>query len=1691
MTNRRNIVDEFSRQAGALGRTRIGHALGHRHAVVETLETRRLLAADMVTDVFSGGSGSDPSQLTATSNGLFFAATTDSGRRLFFSDGTADGTTLLPAANPGQLTAAEDRVFFTSNGTLYTSDGTAQGTTPIKKLDAGVLARNSIGQQFYFFDLGGADQTLRLWKSSGTSDTTVLVTTFPERNVSEAIVADGAIYFSATKGSIISDGGSLYRSDGTAAGTKRLGGYTGGPYNLTAYNGRVYFGAGGNTTPVRLWSTDGTIPGTRLFNDSTGASFAGAMPVRASAGKLYFSVNTGFGNYDLWKTDGTPSGTAKLGIVAFGAQPGTVAGSGQVLYIAFDELLATDGVAGSNAIRLVKDINTEPDPGRGTVASRPSFLTDVNGILYFTADEPENGRELWKSDGTEPGTTLVQDINPGPNGSSPSDLTAVGGTLFFKASTPGNGSELWKLPTTASAPLGVRAVATSKSRIEIRWAYSGSAATGFRVERSTGGSGFVPVATLNDPLVRSFADTNGLSPDTRYTYRIVGIAAFGNSLPSGPASATTQPAIPRSPDALTAVPHAGSTTVIDLSWTDRSGDEAGYRVERRQHANQDDWRAVAVLPADSTSYRDEGLASSTSYAYRVRAFNDSGESAFSNEIVATTRMPQLSFGAAPANVPGRIEAEEFDRGSNTIAYQDLSPQSTGDLYRSDTDVDFVALPDGGHAVDADDPGEWLEYTVDVSEPGLRRVAVKLASATGGGSFHVEVDGVDKTGQIEVVSTGNDNAYRWMNIGNINLTAGSHVLRLSFDAAGSDERVAYVDTLYFAPGSLGPPSSPVELAASPLGREQVDLSWRNISADTFGFVIERRVGSSDKWEQIAIAPEDATTCADTGVLPLTHYSYRIKAYNPAGESAFGPEAGVLTLEAGTSIVRDIIEGPEGSAPQQITEVDGHVIFWTLNGAEVWSSGGTAETTVKLAGIFPTFGYIPTVLKQGNVAYFTAPATYNANSPVHVYRTDGTPAGTIDIGLSSGLSQPVLSGGSVYFFNEGLYKANPNAVAADLLVSLPANGFVWIADADGKLFFLRQLDGRNEYQLWTSDGTADGTKLVAPVPALFNPRYPAIGHAGKTLLFRTESGLWRSDGTPEGTYSLGNIPSSTFVSLGDRALFTYGTAETGGEPWITDGTVDGTALLQDVNPGPESSNVVFGIEYGGKFFFTATSAKSGREVWTTDGTSDGTTLFLDIERGSSGSSPGYWTRSRNWLYFATTEGVEPSLWRTNGNAQNTVRVASIPFNSTRDAPLRGLVADGAGGIYFQTVEAVKRFLDGKIWHSAGTPGDAVLVADPTPESTGYAVSIEQLGGALFYDRYTAEFGDELWKAYARPTSSVLLATALSSSQVGLRWSVPTGGIVAPLGAPIAGYRIERKDAADGAWVRIADVGADVLSYTDQGLAAGTRYSYRVRAVSAGGDTPSASVDVTPVGVIGRYAFYNNSRFDGTNTAINSADDEAIASDKSALLPGQTPTFANVTSYAKGLNGVMIDVAGLPASAILTADDFIFRATHNLSSVNFIAGPVPASVELRRGQGVNGSDRIVLVWTDATAGATSPARAVMNGWLEVTLRPGANTGLATSEVFRFGNLIGETGDHPVTLAVTAADLVRVRNALGKVASVASACDFDRNGVVNALDLVVVRNRVGTSLPVAAPPATAFSSQIIAPAGRKWEADLYRYSH
>ena len=248
----------------------------------------------------------------------------------------------------------------------------------------------------------------------------------------ESIQFNNLLYFAADDGA---NGRELWVSDGTTEGTQLVKDIN--PRNLIEFNERLFFVANDSENSEALWVSDGTREGTQLFKDiytdnnevSSFSSFS-ADEFTVVGDRLFFAANDGTNGTELWVSDGTSEGT-----------------------------------------QLVKDIN----PGitdryyypfvPEADSSTPRQLTAVGDLLYFTAEDGENGRELWVSDGTTEGTKLVKDINPGfddsgylntkapvptrpvenplPLGSDIEGLIEFNGKLFFSADGGENGSGLW------------------------------------------------------------------------------------------------------------------------------------------------------------------------------------------------------------------------------------------------------------------------------------------------------------------------------------------------------------------------------------------------------------------------------------------------------------------------------------------------------------------------------------------------------------------------------------------------------------------------------------------------------------------------------------------------------------------------------------------------------------------------------------------------------------------------------------------------------------------------------------------------------------------------------------------------------------------------------------------------------------------------------------------------------------------------------------------------------------------------------------------------------------------------------------------------------------------------------------------------------------------------------------------------
>lgn len=341
--------------------------------------------------------------------------------------------------------------------------------------------------------------------------------------------------------------------------------------------------------------------------------------------------------------------------------------------------------------------------------------------------------------------------------------------------------------------------------------------------------------------------------------------------------------------------------------------------------------------------------------------------------------------------------------------------------------------------------------------------------------------------------------------------------------------------------------------------------------------------------------------------------------------------------GTAMVKDLTPGLARTSFEDIVAVPGRVFFTRTMGyyPELWTSDGTAVGTVRLADVIDgDFGV------AGSQLFFTR---FDGSS-LSLWKSDGTDAGTVlvrrlpawwSIGGFQGIGSLVYFSactndhGCEPWVSDGTETGTRllQDVAPGSASSYPNQFTAW---SGGAVFFAGGLQ-----QLWKTDGTAEGTVLIADlgsqalygltaledrlVFAVTRPTHPYANNE-----------LWVTDGTAAGTRllreeQLGNYDAGMygFARIGDLILFVGHDAEHGREVWRTDGTVEGTAIVVDLAPGADDGvepgvHPPFAVS-GLRAVFAGMTRESGTEVFVTDGTAEGTRLLADINPGPEPSNP----------------------------------------------------------------------------------------------------------------------------------------------------------------------------------------------------------------------------------------------------------------------------------------------------------------------------------------------------------------------------------------------------------------------------------------------------------------------------------------
>ena len=438
-------------------------------------------------------------------------------------------------------------------------------------------------------------------------------------------------------------------------------------------------------------------------------------------------------------------------------------------------------------------------------------------------------------------------------------------------------------------------------------------------------------------------------------------------------------------------------------------------------------------------------------------------------------------------------------------------------------------------------------------------------------------------------------------------------------------------------------------------------------------------------------------------------------------------------AGTSHAIQAKTETHSGSPMLLEAVGKTVFFRASNGAyrkELWKSSGTRSSTVLVKDINPTdcpggcrgeWGRPGSFTNVGGLVFFIAAED---GHDFEVWRSDGSEQGTVrltDLRERGGILGPT---------------------------SLTA--------MNGMLFF-SAYDGEIRRELWRSDGTVEGTVMVKDI----NPKRHGgsstrqLTKVGNTLFFTARDGshgsdvqLWKSDGTAEGTEMVADITpgeDSSFIhsltNLNGTLFFVHGT-----QLWKSDGTSEGTVMVKDFTLPTSASGLPSPrfMKVSGELYFSANDGVHGSELWKTDGTGRGTTMVRDINRtGPSFATP--LGVAKGMLFFAANDGGHGfELYRTTESGHGAALVKDIWRGEGNGLTARKQTV-------FTEAEAVGKTLvfvadDGtrgqELWRTDGTRAGTRIVADIRRRGNATPKWLTNARGRLFFSAYTPRDGRELW-------------------------------------------------------------------------------------------------------------------------------------------------------------------------------------------------------------------------------------------------------------------------------------------------------------------------------------------------------------
>ncbi len=349
-----------------------------------------------------------------------------------------------------------------------------------------------------------------LYKSDGTNAGTVSVFDFPVFSLPDNFtITSNILYFRYN--------GTLWRTDGTTANTVAVlpGNTDLNPQQIVSVGNTIYFNGYSATNGLELWRSDGSIFGTYLLKDIlVGTNNSNPLYITNMNGALYFSANDGVNGNELWKSDGTTNGTVLLSDLNPGSSssnPGVYANyanGNNVLYnggafprlfhrnnkLYFTALTAANGVelftsdGTTSGTTLVKDIVE-------TSTTFANFIFADNNVLVYTRNN-----QIWRTNGTANGTyAIANEANFSDAYANLNNFSVIGNKVLVVAPKPIYGQELWVADLNVVLPLTLlNFTATQQTNsIVTNWQTTNEVnVSHFTVQRSTNGSNFTDLGNV-------------------------------------------------------------------------------------------------------------------------------------------------------------------------------------------------------------------------------------------------------------------------------------------------------------------------------------------------------------------------------------------------------------------------------------------------------------------------------------------------------------------------------------------------------------------------------------------------------------------------------------------------------------------------------------------------------------------------------------------------------------------------------------------------------------------------------------------------------------------------------------------------------------------------------------------------------------------------------------------------------------------------------------------------------------------------------------------------------------------------------------------------------------------------------------------------------------------------------------------